>query len=79
MKRNVTILRTLRDGSQTVEYVPRWLADAIVANVPQGEPNTASLRVIEGHAVPSHPACQDWREVALSMAGYAVPNSQVLH
>jgi len=75
-KRTVTILRTLRDGSQTADYLPAWLADLAMAVVPE-EPNTASARLISGIYV-IKPSCQDWREVALVIAEIATPYRQAV-
>jgi len=76
-KRTVTILRTLRDGTQTVDYLPAWLADLVMAVVPE-ETNTASARLIDGiHVI--KPIRQDWREIALRMAGYTMLSNQVMH
>ncbi len=75
----VTLIRILRDGSETREVMPRWLADQIVANVPTGEPNTARLRVVSG----SHPQParftrrQDAYGIAMLMAGQMVGSATV--
>ena len=42
----VKIIRRLRDGSITIEVMPRWLAELVAAEVPYTEPLTASLRIV---------------------------------
>jgi hypothetical protein len=43
--RSVAIVRTLRDGSQSREYMPEFLAELAVAMIPFGEPLVASARI----------------------------------
>src|SRR3989304_1624578 len=43
--RYVALVRTLRDGSVTREYLPEHLAELIVAMIPHGEPLVASARI----------------------------------
>ncbi len=43
--RYVALVRTLRDGSVTREYLPEHLAELIVAMIPYGEPLVASARI----------------------------------
>ena len=43
--RYVALVRTLRDGSITREYLPENLAELIVAMIPFGEPLVASARI----------------------------------
>jgi len=43
--RYVPLVRTLRDGSITREYLPENLAELVVAMIPFGEPLVASARI----------------------------------
>ncbi len=43
--RHVALVRTLRDGSTTREYLPEHLAELIVAMIPFGEPLVASAHI----------------------------------
>jgi len=43
--RYVALVRTLRDGSVTREYLPEHLAELTVAMIPFGEPLVASARI----------------------------------
>jgi len=43
--RYVALVRTLRDGSVTREYLPENLAELVVAMIPFGEPLVASARI----------------------------------
>jgi len=43
--RQVALVRTLRDGSVTREYLPERLAELVVAMIPFGEPLVASARI----------------------------------
>jgi hypothetical protein len=43
--RYVAIVRTLRDGTTTREYLPERLAELTVAMIPFGEPLVASARI----------------------------------
>jgi len=43
--RPVALVRTLRDGTITREYLPRHLAELIVAMIPFGEPLVASAHI----------------------------------
>ena len=43
--RYVALVRTLRDGSVTREYLPEHLAELTVAMIPYGEPLVASARI----------------------------------
>ena len=43
--RPVAIVRTLRDGTITREYLPRHLAELTVACIPFSEPLVASARI----------------------------------
>jgi len=43
--RPVALVRTLRDGTVTREYMPRHLAELVVAMIPFGEPLAASARI----------------------------------
>lgn len=43
--RYVALVRTLRDGSVTHEYLPEHLAELTVAMIPFGEPLVASARI----------------------------------
>jgi len=43
--RYVAIVRTLHDGTVTREYLPRQLAELVVAMIPFGEPLVASARI----------------------------------
>jgi len=43
--RYVALVRTLRDGSVTREYLPENLAELTVAMIPFGEPLVASARI----------------------------------
>ncbi len=43
--RHVAVIRTLRDGSATREYLPEYLAELVVAMIPFGEPLVASARI----------------------------------
>ena len=43
--RHVAIVRTLRDGTITREYLPRHLAELIVSMIPFAEPMVASARI----------------------------------
>ena len=42
---SVAIIRTLRDGSITHEYLPEFLAEQVVAMIPFDEPLVASARI----------------------------------
>ena len=42
---HVAIIRTLRDGTITREYLPRHLAELVVAMIPFGEPLVASAHI----------------------------------
>jgi hypothetical protein len=48
--RIVAIVRTLRDGSVTYEYLPEHLAELVVAMIPYGEPLVASARIAYSEA-----------------------------
>jgi len=41
----VAVIRTLRDGTVTREYLPQHLAELVVAMIPFGEPLVASARI----------------------------------
>jgi len=41
----VAIIRTLRDGTVTHEWLPRFLAEQVVAMIPFDEPLVASARI----------------------------------
>jgi len=43
--RYVALVRTLRDGSVTREYLPEFLAELVVAMIPFNEPLVASARI----------------------------------
>ena len=43
--RPVAIVRILRDGSVTHEYLPEFLAELVVAMIPFNEPLVASARI----------------------------------
>ena len=43
--RYVALVRTLRDGSVTHEYLPEHLAELVVAMIPFGEPLVAKARI----------------------------------
>jgi len=43
--RPVAVVRTLRDGSVTHEYLPEFLAELVVAMIPFSEPQVASARI----------------------------------
>jgi len=43
--RIVALVRTLRDGSTTREYLPEHLAELVVAMIPFGEPLVASAHI----------------------------------
>ena len=43
--RHVAIVRTLRDGTITREYLPQHLAELVVAMIPFAEPMVASARI----------------------------------
>jgi len=43
--RSVAIVRSLRDGSVTHEYLPEFLAELVVAMIPFNEPLVASARI----------------------------------
>lgn len=43
--RYVALVRTLRDGSTTREYLPEQLAELVAAMIPFGEPLVASARI----------------------------------
>ena len=43
--RHVAIVRTLRDGTITREYLPQHLAELIVSMIPFAEPMVASARI----------------------------------
>ena len=43
--RSVAIVRTLRNGSVTHEYLPEFLAELVVAMIPFDEPLVASVRI----------------------------------
>ena len=43
--RSVAIVRTLRNGSVTHEYLPEFLAELVVAMIPFDEPLVASARI----------------------------------
>lgn len=43
--RHVALVRTLRDGSITHEYLPQHLAELVVAMIPFDEPLVASARI----------------------------------
>ena len=43
--RSVAIVRSLRDGSVTHEYLPEFLAELVVAMIPFDEPLVASVRI----------------------------------
>ncbi len=43
--RPVAVVRTLRDGSVTHEYLPEFLAELVVAMIPFSEPLVASARI----------------------------------
>lgn len=65
----VKVIRKLRDDSITVEIMPRWLAELVVAEVPYAEPLTASLRIvpIEYETQPSPDIWQTVEGIALAM------------
>ena len=42
---SVAIVRTLRDGTVTHEWLPRFLAEQVVAMIPFDEPLVASARI----------------------------------
>ena len=42
---SVAIIRTLRDGTVTHEWLPQFLAEQIVAMIPFDEPLVASARI----------------------------------
>lgn len=42
---HVAVIRTLRDGTITREYLPQHLAELVVAMIPFGEPQVASARI----------------------------------
>ena len=48
--RVVAVIRTLRDGSVTYEYMPEHLAELVVAMIPHGEPLVASARIAYSEA-----------------------------
>jgi hypothetical protein len=43
--RYVALVRTLRNGSITREYLPEQLAELVIAMIPFGEPLVASARI----------------------------------
>ncbi len=43
--RHVALVRMLRDGSITHEYMPEYLAELVVAMIPFNEPLVASARI----------------------------------
>ena len=43
--RPVALVRTLRDGAITREYMPQHLAELVIAMIPFGEPLVASARI----------------------------------
>jgi hypothetical protein len=43
--RQVALVRSLRDGSVTCEYLPEHLAELVVAMIPFNEPLVASARI----------------------------------
>ncbi len=43
--RPVALVRTLRDGTITREYLPQQLAELVIAMIPFGEPLVASARI----------------------------------
>ncbi len=43
--RPVAVVRILRDGSVTHEYLPEFLAELVVAMIPFSEPQVASARI----------------------------------
>ena len=50
--RSVAIVRTLRDGSITHEYLPEFLAEQVVAMIPFAEPLVASARIAYSDLTP---------------------------
>jgi len=70
-KRQVAIIRKLRDGSTTEENMAYWLAVIEVGAIVTDEPNTASARIVEiaDAPTPSKRLRQDWQSVALFIAG----------
>jgi hypothetical protein len=42
----VALWRRLDDGTETIEYMTRWLAEWTLAGVPHGEPMTRRARII---------------------------------
>jgi len=65
----VRLVRTLRDGSITVENMPRWLAEMLVGTISTSEPNTARARIVsDDETVPvSHDPYQSVRGMALAL------------
>ena len=43
--RQVALVRTLRDGQVTHEYLPEFLAELVMAMIPFAEPLVASARI----------------------------------
>jgi hypothetical protein len=43
--RYVAIIRSMRDGTVTREYLPEYLAETLVSMIPFSEPNVASARI----------------------------------
>lgn len=69
--RTVAIIRRLRDGTQTQDNMPYWLAVLEVAAIPSDEPLTASARIVEvaDTPTPTKRLRQDAHSLALFLAG----------
>ena len=65
----VTLIRRKRDGTEEREYMPAWLADAIIGGMPQAEPNTASIVIRAGNHTNPAPAKPgySWRVMAAAI------------
>jgi hypothetical protein len=80
--RIVSVRRTLRDGKVTDEYLPRWIAEIVVGNIPQNEPMTARAIIVEPSLINVNPSAV-WSSVKpkprwdiarnmASLAGYPI-------
>ena len=45
----VVLWRRFRDGTETSEALPLWLASATVATIPEREPNVERAKITYGH------------------------------
>jgi len=64
----VRLIRKLRDGSTTVEHLPRWLAELVCGEVPYSEPQTASIRIVPEDEPDMRPVAPRMRQSERGMA-----------